>query len=246
VQVQSWWGGLVDGMRDGSGQMYMRNRYYDPATGQFTQPDPIGLAGGLNSYGFAAGDPVSYADPYGLKVCFQGSKSEVGELRAAAEGATGAAIHLDKQNCISSVGNPMVRSLRGLRDRLEFLRRHSETFNVGFTFTESDFHSACDNAGSHFCPIDLSVTIDQTDIGERLEAPSYFGCSIVGPFQTQPAGFGWGNPLAHSGETIIAHELLGHAWANATGVKERGESLAIRAENVFRTSGRGGRARCGG
>lgn len=34
--------------------------------GQFTQPDPIGIVGGLNSYGFAAGDPVSYSDPYGL------------------------------------------------------------------------------------------------------------------------------------------------------------------------------------
>jgi len=45
----------------------MRNRYYDPSTGQFTQTDPIGLAGGLNAYGFAAGDPVSYSDPYGLK-----------------------------------------------------------------------------------------------------------------------------------------------------------------------------------
>ncbi|WP_414682961.1 RHS repeat-associated core domain-containing protein [Longimicrobium sp.] len=53
-------------MRDASGQMYMRNRYYDPATGQFTQTDPIGLAGGMNAYGFAAGDPVTYGDPYGL------------------------------------------------------------------------------------------------------------------------------------------------------------------------------------
>jgi RHS repeat-associated protein len=61
-----WYGGLVDGMRDASGQMYMRNRYYDPATGQFTQTDPIGVAGGMNVYGFAAGDPVSYSDPYGL------------------------------------------------------------------------------------------------------------------------------------------------------------------------------------
>jgi RHS repeat-associated protein len=64
--IRTWWGGLVDGMRDASGQQYMRNRYYDPATGQFTQPDPIGIAGGLNSYGFAAGDPVTYSDPYGL------------------------------------------------------------------------------------------------------------------------------------------------------------------------------------
>jgi RHS repeat-associated protein len=63
---QYWFGSLAIGMRDASGQMYMRNRYYNPQTGQFTQPDPIGLAGGLNSYGFAAGDPVSYSDPYGL------------------------------------------------------------------------------------------------------------------------------------------------------------------------------------
>jgi hypothetical protein len=46
--------------------MYRRNRYYDPKTGRFTQEDPIGLAGGLNTYGFADGDPVSYDDPYGL------------------------------------------------------------------------------------------------------------------------------------------------------------------------------------
>jgi hypothetical protein len=44
----------------------MRNRYYDPATGRFTQTDPIGLAGGLNAYGFANGDPVNYSDPFGL------------------------------------------------------------------------------------------------------------------------------------------------------------------------------------
>jgi RHS repeat-associated protein len=62
-------GSLAVGMRDATGQMYMRNRYYDPQTGQFTQPDPIGLAGGLNSYGFAAGDPVGYSDPYGLAGC---------------------------------------------------------------------------------------------------------------------------------------------------------------------------------
>ena len=35
-----WFGSLSVGMRDASGLMYMRNRYYDPQTGQFTQTDP--------------------------------------------------------------------------------------------------------------------------------------------------------------------------------------------------------------
>ncbi|MDB4951401.1 MAG: hypothetical protein JWM27_4050, partial [Gemmatimonadetes bacterium] len=63
---ESWNGSLVDGMRDASGQMYRRNRYYDPTSSRFTQEDPIGIAGGLNVYGFAGGDPVNYSDPYGL------------------------------------------------------------------------------------------------------------------------------------------------------------------------------------
>jgi hypothetical protein len=42
---------------------------YDPETGRFTQEDPIGLAGGLNLYGFANGDPVNFSDPYGLQAC---------------------------------------------------------------------------------------------------------------------------------------------------------------------------------
>ena len=35
-----------------------------------TQTDPIGLEGGLNLYGFAGGDPVSYCDPFGLDPCW--------------------------------------------------------------------------------------------------------------------------------------------------------------------------------
>jgi uncharacterized protein RhaS with RHS repeats len=61
--------------------MYMRNRYYDPATGRFTQQDPIGLAGGLNLYGFANGDPVNFSDPFGLnpwwRLAFAGARGGV-------------------------------------------------------------------------------------------------------------------------------------------------------------------------
>jgi RHS repeat-associated protein len=62
----AWHGSLLLDQRDASGTLYRRNRYYDPSSGRFTQEDPIGLAGGVNLYGFANGDPVSYDDPYGL------------------------------------------------------------------------------------------------------------------------------------------------------------------------------------
>jgi hypothetical protein len=43
-------------------------RHYDVGAGRSTQPDPIGLAGGLNLYGFAGGDPINFSDPFGLTV----------------------------------------------------------------------------------------------------------------------------------------------------------------------------------
>lgn len=62
----SWYGSLLRGRKDANGLVYLRNRSYDTTTGQFTQQDPIGLAGGLNLYGYADGDPINFSDPFGL------------------------------------------------------------------------------------------------------------------------------------------------------------------------------------
>ena len=60
------------------GFTYLRNRWYDPATGRFLTQDPIGLAGGVNLYAYAGNDPVMYSDPFGLCKevgnCVQGDK----------------------------------------------------------------------------------------------------------------------------------------------------------------------------
>jgi RHS repeat-associated protein len=63
MRDNAWHGTLLQDKSDASGLTYRRNGYYDPASGRFTQEDPIGLSGGLNVYGFAGGDPVNYGDP---------------------------------------------------------------------------------------------------------------------------------------------------------------------------------------
>lgn len=52
---------------DQTGLLFYRARYYDPVLKRFISSDPIGLAGGLNTFAFVEGNPISYIDPDGLK-----------------------------------------------------------------------------------------------------------------------------------------------------------------------------------
>ena len=53
--------------RRASGRVhYNYRRDYDPASGRYVESDPIGLQGGLNTYGYAYQNPVTVIDPLGL------------------------------------------------------------------------------------------------------------------------------------------------------------------------------------
>jgi RHS repeat-associated protein len=60
----SW--GLKSRRQISSQPVYNYFRDYDPATGRYVQSDPIGLAGGLNPYLYANGNPLRWIDPLGL------------------------------------------------------------------------------------------------------------------------------------------------------------------------------------
>jgi RHS repeat-associated protein len=79
--------GFVDEDPDGDGQHFVFNlrfpgqyfdvesglnynyfRDYDPTTGRYVESDPIGLAGGINTYIYGLDDPVGNSDESGLLV----------------------------------------------------------------------------------------------------------------------------------------------------------------------------------
>ncbi|MCB0523247.1 MAG: hypothetical protein KDC86_01890 [Saprospiraceae bacterium] len=53
-----------------TGLHYNWNRTYNPAIGRYVSSDPIGLAGGLNTFAYATLSPLVFIDPEGLQVKF--------------------------------------------------------------------------------------------------------------------------------------------------------------------------------
>lgn len=205
----NWHGTILESKRDKTNLSYNRNRYYDPQTGRFTQEDPIGLAGGLNLYGFAAGDPVNLGDPFGLRVCFTGTRSEIRTLRQGTEQAIGASITLDRENCVKSVGDLKDKKDQRRRLRRFFLNLHESdaTFSVRFSRQAE------------------SEQIDPyaIDVFERAPATAYWtwhnGKCIAQTAFTYPQ--------------VIAHELAHHNPVAFGGAMDRDGDRAVGYENLY-------------
>ncbi len=65
---------------------YFRARWYEPETGRWLSPDPIGISGGLNLYAFCGNDSVNFVDPEGtgpfkiVRILANGGKKVIGKV----------------------------------------------------------------------------------------------------------------------------------------------------------------------
>lgn len=75
-------------------------RDYDPATGRYVQPDPLGLAGGINTYAYVNGNPLSLIDPLGLMGRGGGGAGNRTSATRNAQRASACLCKLDSRFCI--------------------------------------------------------------------------------------------------------------------------------------------------
>jgi RHS repeat-associated protein len=94
--------GYGGGYTDPTGLIYLQNRYYDAAIGQFLSPDPL-TEQTLQPYAYAADDPVANSDPAGL--CTPASPGHPSTCpQSPPDGGTCTA---GQQGCTSNGPNPV-------------------------------------------------------------------------------------------------------------------------------------------
>jgi RHS repeat-associated protein len=218
----SWHGTLVEGKRDGAGTLYRRNRQYDPATGRFTQEDPIGLAGGINLYGFGSGDPLNYSDPLGLRVCFQGRG--VLELAAATHIATGTTFDLDTDGCVINV--------QAAGGKWTEINTEFADLAAAPDLVPVHFRGKGDRKGSRTAA--GGISIDRSDFGRPYGTKLRFRDSQGVPHcDTSPGA-------TFTEWSVIAHEL-GHAFSewiseDTENAKQINNETAVNWENSYNLS----------
>lgn len=162
---------------------------------------------------------INSADPFGLKVCYNGSAADIQIQKMGTEEATNTNITLNDDNCVKSYERRAGKGYDELQDRFDAEVSSQQTYNVRFgERTEGPY--------SHWDPKTMTAVIMRDDVGGFSFHTGGASCYLAGS----------GVATATLG-MLIAHELLGH------GLNGGSQITAIRIENLYHAA-RGEQPRC--
>jgi RHS repeat-associated protein len=178
--------GIFPGADPEHAGIYLRARYFDPQRGTFLNPDPIGVAGGMNAYAYGFGDPVNGTDRSGLTTC--------GVPEGGVDGT-------ETTPCEEQPGSP------GGLDPLSLVRLISKTrswYNRGkslFGWLFGDRSSTSDMTGPN---MELPPSVPPQERGARM--PDRMGPPPGTPTGAPPPGGGGGSSGGGTGGDTGAGE----------------------------------------
>jgi len=175
-----------------SGLYYNYFRDYEPATGRYTQSDPIGLAGGgLSTYGYAEGNPLVMVDFFGMETCLLttvnswGIRDHVAVFTSKGDGSGGPIIY-DPAGSFGAEygeGGGYVEFVEGKNASIENFKKHYGENTVEVTCKNTsreeeegiiDKASDQPTAAPFFCSISASWALEGSSSFSRVKGGTFF------------------------------------------------------------------------